>query len=402
MSNRIQLLRTSTPAKVPLLTELLDGELALNINDKNLYARMGAEVVQLNAAASIVQDASHRFVTDAQIAGWGTAYTLPIADASTLGGVKIGQNITVDLDGTIHIPDATSLVSGILTSTDWATFNGKQDALGYVPVNKAGDTLTGALILASNPTVALEAAPKQYVDDGLATKVGLAGDTMTGALVLSGDPTAGLHAATKQYVDSGLSTISGRYAAPVADKLALAALVSTTLEDRQLRLVESNGTIYRYDVQGTDTADGDGVIIPDDVVAPAPGRWYKVQAAVQSHNSLTNLQGGATGDYLHLTTAEKNSYDAHIIDTAIHLTTAQGTWLDSISASATEVNYLVGVTSLVQTQLDGKQASLGYVPVNQAGDTLTGFLTLHADPSAAMHAVTKNYLDNAIIDGGTF
>lgn len=31
--------------------------------------------------------------------------------------------------------------------------------------------------------------------------------------------------------------------------------------------------------------------------------------------------------------------------------------------------------------------------VNVSGDTLTGFLTLHADPSSAMHAVTKQYVD---------
>ena len=37
----------------------------------------------------------------------------------------------------------------------------------------------------------------------VAAKVAKAGDTMTGALVLSGDPTLALHAATKQYVDAG-------------------------------------------------------------------------------------------------------------------------------------------------------------------------------------------------------
>ena len=38
--------------------------------------------------------------------------------------------------------------------------------------------------------------------------------------------------------------------------------------------------------------------------------------------------------------------------------------------------------------------ALGYTPVNKAGDTLTGFLTLHSDPSSAMHAVTKQYVDS--------
>jgi hypothetical protein len=89
-------------------------------------------------------------------------------------------------------------------------------------VLKAGDTMTGALYLSANPTVASEAANKAYVDsvatgggtvdttaraDAAAanananTRVLKAGDTMTGALYLSGAPTLGNHAVTKTYAD---------------------------------------------------------------------------------------------------------------------------------------------------------------------------------------------------------
>lgn len=40
--------------------------------------------------------------------------------------------------------------------------------------------------------------------------------------------------------------------------------------------------------------------------------------------------------------------------------------------------------------------ALTYTPVSKAGDTLSGFLTLHADPTNSMHAVTKNYVDNLL------
>jgi hypothetical protein len=40
--------------------------------------------------------------------------------------------------------------------------------------------------------------------------------------------------------------------------------------------------------------------------------------------------------------------------------------------------------------------------VNTAGDLLTGFLTLHSDPTAAMHAANKSYVDNALPLGGPF
>lgn len=77
--------------------------------------------------------------------------------------------------------------------------------LQLTKLNKAGDTMTGALVLSGDPTSALHATTKQYVDGVLpdiTTLVAKAGSTMTGALVLSGDPTLALHAATKQYVDA--------------------------------------------------------------------------------------------------------------------------------------------------------------------------------------------------------
>ena len=44
------------------------------------------------------------------------------------------------------------------------------------------------------------------------------------------------------------------------------------------------------------------------------------------------------------------------------------------------------VTSLSSVNLDTRY-------VNTSGDTLTGFLTLHADPTSALHAATKEYVD---------
>jgi len=37
-----------------------------------------------------------------------------------------------------------------ITAAERATWNGKQDALGYTPVNKSGDTMTGILTAYSN------------------------------------------------------------------------------------------------------------------------------------------------------------------------------------------------------------------------------------------------------------
>lgn len=53
-----------------------------------------------------------------------------------------------------------------------------------------------------NPTEDLQATTKQYVDALGNTKVNLAGDSLSGFLVLHSDPMLNMHAATKQYVDN--------------------------------------------------------------------------------------------------------------------------------------------------------------------------------------------------------
>ena len=159
------------------------------------------------------------------------------------------------------------------TSSVQTQLNGK--------VAKAGDTMTGYLTLSANPTNTLHAATKGYVDTQDALKVSKTGDTLTGYLMLHADPTSTMHPATKQYVDSGLSTHAG--------------------------------------------------------------------------------------------------------NAALHLTSTQNTFLDGITVGFAEVNYLTGVTSAVQTQLNSK--------LNLSGGTMTGFITLHAAPTAATHAATKGYVD---------
>jgi microcystin-dependent protein len=64
------------------------------------------------------------------------------------------------------------------------------------------------------------------------------------------------------------------------------------------------------------------------------------------------------------------------------------------SVTSTELGYVSGVTSSIQTQLNSKQASLGYTPVNKAGDTMTGALTL---PSNGLNVGTTQL----VVSGGS-
>lgn len=64
-------------------------------------------VVTLNSTATgqtpLSNDNSTKLATTAWVRGFVTPYTLPVATSSTLGGVKIGSGIAVDVDGVISI-----------------------------------------------------------------------------------------------------------------------------------------------------------------------------------------------------------------------------------------------------------------------------------------------------------
>jgi hypothetical protein len=70
----------------------------------------------------------------------GTDYENPLTFSTPLGR----------LVNTVSIPKADATHDGYLDKNDWSTFNGKQAALGYTPVNDSGDNMTGDLTFDSS------------------------------------------------------------------------------------------------------------------------------------------------------------------------------------------------------------------------------------------------------------
>lgn len=83
----------------------------------------------------------------------GTEYTLPVASATTLGGVKVGANLTITQDGVLnatgggggggteYVAGEGIVISGNTISTDPAKVPTKEELDGYLPL--AGGTMTG-------------------------------------------------------------------------------------------------------------------------------------------------------------------------------------------------------------------------------------------------------------------
>jgi hypothetical protein len=63
--------------------------------------------------------------------------------ATNLSGTNTGDESTASVKAKLGA--ATSTLDGYLTFGDWITFNAKQNAIGYTPANKAGETFTGSI-----------------------------------------------------------------------------------------------------------------------------------------------------------------------------------------------------------------------------------------------------------------
>jgi len=138
-----------------------------------------------------------------------------------------------------YATQAQTFASNALTSANNAAASATAAAgsasvvAGALPLS--GGSMTGALILNADPTGALGAATKQYVD----ARVGgvgflpTTGGTMTGPITLSGNPVSALQAAPKQYVDSFLSlsggTLTGGLTVNAAAGYALSGIAGMSL-----------------------------------------------------------------------------------------------------------------------------------------------------------------------------
>ena len=119
------------------------------------------------------------------------------------------------------------------------------------------------------------------------------------------------------------------------------------------------------------------------VVAPADRSVVVDGSSVSIPNSATvPVASGGTG---------ASTASAALANLGLTATAAELNLLDGVTATTTELNYVDGVTSSIQTQLDAM--------VEKAGDTMTGFLTLSADPTSALHAATKEYVDTVAAAG---
>ena len=141
---------TTTPAiSITQATTSANGY--LSSTDWNTF---NGKLGSLNGLTGSVQTLANAFTgTTPAWDSTGTTHTLNIPMAST---ASVTAGLVSNTDWTTFngkqgaLAVATSASNGYLASSDWLAFNSKQPLLSYTPLNKNGDTMSGALNLSSN------------------------------------------------------------------------------------------------------------------------------------------------------------------------------------------------------------------------------------------------------------
>ena len=339
------------------------------------------------------------------IASGANKYTLPTASSSTLGGVKTGANIT-NSSGTISLTKAnvTAALGYTPPTTDtntWIAFKGATTSAagtaGYVPAPTAGaanryfrsdgtwtvppNTNTTYTLTKSGSTITLNGS------DGSETSVT---DSNTTYSLSSFGVTA--TATELNYMDGVTSNVQTQ----LNGKAASSHSHNTASTSAAGFLRQLNGSTSSY-------LRGDGTW-----ATPPNTTYSNMSGASTSAAGKAGLvpapAAGAANRYLRSDGTWAVPPDTNTTYTlssfGITATAAELNKLDGVTATATEINYLDGVTSNIQAQLNGKAASSHSHAASQiTGLTASRALVSDSSGHPAVSAITSTEL--SYLDGVT-
>jgi len=367
--------------------------------------------------------------TDGQVVSTVGTGTAPFAVSSTTTVTNLSADLLDGQDSTAFAAAAHDHDARYYTETEVdGLLAGKSDT-GHTHaeyVAKAGDTMTGPLVLPGDPTAALEAATKQYVDAGLGAKADT-GHTHAGADITSGT-IADARLSPNVMLLGSAQTVSGpkTFVAPPAFDPSLANTPPFTVGANGTGLVVNlnadkvdgmdasafAAAVHDHDARYYTKTEADGLLAGKSDTGHTHAE-YVAKAGDTMTGALTlsgdpTLAGhAATKGYVDTGLAGKaDAGHGH----AEYLPLVGGTMTGSISMGGTNT-----VTGLVAPSGASDAATKGYVDtglagksdighthdfsgdfVNVTGDTMTGPLTLSGDPTLAGHAATKGYVDGQI------
>ena len=293
----------------------------------------------------------------------------------TLDNLNSMQKLLIGIDHTLYI---TTGRTGVYTSLSGV----------YVKHSEIA-TSGGAVIDWNNivnvPLLSGVGVDKIYVDSQDTALSGycegafvnISGDAMTGFLVLNADPVNPLQAATKQYVDSQVT--SGYITADAV----LSGILFSGYKAADLALSGALQSDF-VNISG-DTMTGFLTLHANPTLSghAATKRYVDAQglAIVSGYQAADTVLSGALA----------SGYQAADV-TVTNMVTSGYQAADVVVTNTVTSGY----NSAISTYSGIAEGRF----VNVSGDTMTGFLTLNADPTASGHAANKAYVDAQLAASG--
>jgi trimeric autotransporter adhesin len=283
-----------------------------------------------------------------------TAGVSSVAGTAPINAANVSGAVTISID------QADTDTDGYLSSVDWNTFNGKQPAGSYIT------GLTGEVTASGPGSVAATISNAAVI-----AKV-LTGLSITGSAITSGDSILGAMGKLQNQINglTGSLIYKGSWNA---------ATNTPTINSG----VGIAGNFYIVTTAGSTTIDGVSSWAVGDWIIFSGAVWQKVPNTntVVSVNSYTgavvlttdDINEDASPTNLWFTEARAQ---AAIIGAASTITTTNLTINRALvsnssgkivvsTTTSTELGYVAGVTSAIQTQLDGKEPSIAAGTVSQ-------------------------------------
>lgn len=225
-----------------------------------------AQVVTTTVSDSVYQ-ANGAAASGTVLISW-PAFTTAAGQSVPKGSTSVALDATGGLR-VLLAPNAGATPTGTYYTVVYHLKDGSTSREYWVvPVSSSAVTLTAVRNQVLPTSVAMQTVSKQYVDQAIARAaltgavpadatpyVQKTGDTMSGPLVLAGDPTSALQAATKGYVDGTVTGLQGG----LAQKLTGVPQGSQTVMQpagTQLQVNHLNGVLYAKEYQTPGNNDG--------------------------------------------------------------------------------------------------------------------------------------------------
>lgn len=310
MPNLIQIKRSATTATPPSLAV---GELAWSEVSKTLFIGESGSVVTAAAGSGVFSKKADSFAVSGDATGTGTL-SGGVVLALAASGVTAGSysNVTVDAKGRVTTGsnpgyltanqnialsgDATGSGSTAIAVTlansgvTAGTYNNSATAHTPFTVDAKGRiTATGAAVTVTPAWASVTGKPTTLSGYGITDALPITGGVLTGALSLAADPTAALHAATKQYVDNAITGLDFK------QSVRAATTANITLSGTQT-------------IDGVVLIAGDRILVKDQTTANQNGIYVVAAGSWTRATDADNSPGGEVTSGMYAFVEEGTTY----------------------------------------------------------------------------------------------